>query len=293
MNYCKNKKYILFLVFSMIHVCAAQAQQLPVISLWPNGAPGANPNGGEETVRIHEQTGDHVISNVHNPSVIPYIPSKEKATGIAVVIAPGGGHREIWIDHEGHNIAKRLSENGIAAFVLKYRLARQENSTYTVEDHSLKDMLRAIRLVRSRASEWNIDPDKIGVMGFSAGGQVAALSDIRSDNGRVDANDPVETFSSKPNFQALIYAAWTNDITLSKNSSPAFILGGYQDMESISTGMAKLYLKFKEQNIPVELHIYAHSGHGFGIRKGDKGPSSKWPTALITWLYEVNKINSE
>lgn len=284
----KSYKYLLLFVFNVtyISVSVAQAQQLPAIPLWPNGAPGANPNGGEETVRIHETTGDHVVSNVHNPSVIPYLPSKENATGIAVVIAPGGAHREIWIDHEGHNVARLLSEKGIAAFIVKYRLARSEGSTYSVEDHSVKDMLRAVRLVRSRASEWNIDPDKIGVMGFSAGGQVAAMADIYADSGRVDVDEKVETFSSKPNFQVLIYPAWVNDIRLSKDSSPAFILGGFQDMESISTGMAKLYLKFKEQNIPAELHIYADASHGFGIRKENSGPSSKWTDALIAWIYD-------
>ena len=283
----KCYKYVLFFVFSLIHVCAAQAQKLSAISLWPNGAPGANPEGCEEIVRIYEPTGDHLISNVHNPSVIPYIPPKEKSTGIAIVIAPGGGHREIWIDHEGHNVAKRLSENGIAAFILKYRLARDENSTYTVEGHSVKDILRAIRLVRSRASEWNIDPDKIGVMGFSAGGQIAALADIQADSGSPYADDPVETFSSKPNFQALIYPAWLNSIIPSKQSSPAFILGGFHDMENISTGMAEFYLKFKKLNVPVELHIYANAGHGFGIREGDTGPSSGWPEVLVTWLYDI------
>jgi len=195
---CYKYKYVLFFVFSIIHICAAQAQHLSAISLWPNGTPGANPEGGEEIIRIYEPTGDHLISNVHNPSVIPYIPPKEKATGIAVVIAPGGGHREIWIDQEGHNVAQQLSENGIAVFILKYRLARDENSTYTVEDHSVRDMLRAIRVVRSRASEWNIDPGKIGVMGFSAGGHIAALADIRADSGQVNADDTVETYSSKP-----------------------------------------------------------------------------------------------
>ncbi len=287
------KSYALLFVFILIQVCAAHALQLSPISLWPNGAPGAETGSGEEIVEIYESTGDHLISNVHNPSIIPYIPPKEEATGIAVVIAPGGGHREIWIDHEGHNVAQRLSENGIAAFILKYRLARDENSTYTVKDHSVKDMLRAIRLVRSQTSEWNIEPDKIGVMGFSAGGQIAALADITADSGRADAGDPVGTFSSKPNFQALIYPAWVNEVTLSDKSSPAFILGGFQDMESISTGMAKLYLKLKEQNIPAELHIYANAGHGFGIREGDSGPSSKWPAALISWVYEINGISSD
>lgn len=289
----KSFKCALLFVFILIQVCVAHAQQLPPISLWPDGAPGANPEGGEEIVEVYESTGDHLIFNVHNPSVTPYIPSGDIATGIAIIIAPGGGHREIWIDHEGHNIAQRLSDNGIASFILKYRLARDENSTYTVEDHSVKDMHRAIRLVRSRASEWNINPDKIGVIGFSAGGQIAALADITADCGRADAGDPVEALSSKPNFQALIYPAWVNEITLSGKSSPAFILGGFQDMESISTGMAKLYLKFKELDVPAELHIYANANHGFGIRKGDTGPSSKWPAALIAWLYEINGISSD
>ena len=278
-------------VFVLISFYLSHAQQLPAIVLWPEGAPGAKTDGGEEIVSIHEPTGDHLISNVHGPSITPYIPSAEKATGIAMIIAPGGGHREIWIDHEGYNIAQLLAENGIAAFVLKYRLAREKNSTYTVEGHSVKDMLRAMRMVRSRAAEWNIDPNKLGVMGFSAGGQIAAMSDILADSGSVKAEDPVETFSSKPNFQALIYPAWVNDVPVSSRSSPAFILGGYQDMESISTGMPKLYLKFKEQNVPAELHIYANAGHGFGIRKNDKGPSSKWMTALIAWMYDVNKVS--
>ena len=289
----KNSKNVLFIVFIMMQIYTANAQQLPAISLWSEGAPGTKPDGGEEIARIYKPTGDHVISNVHNPSTTPYIPSGENATGIAIVIAPGGGHREIWIDHEGYNVAKRLYENGIAAFVLKYRLAKDTNSTYTVEGHSVKDMLRAIKLVRSHASEWNIDPDKIGVIGFSAGGEVAALADMYEDSGSSDANDPVETFSSKPNFQALIYPGSINKIVLSGKSSPAFILGGFHDREGISKGMAELYSKFKELNIPVELHIYANAGHGFGIRPGDKGASSKWPEALIAWLYDVNKISGD
>jgi len=287
----RKSKYTLSFVFILLSSYVLHAQRFPAISLWPGGAPGARTEGGKEIVDIREPNGDHVISNVHDPSITPYIPSVEKATGIALIIAPGGGHREIWIDHEGYNIAEQLVEEGIAVFVVKYRLAREKNSTYTVEGHSVKDMLRAIRLVRSKASEWKIDPHKIGVMGFSAGGQIAALSDIQADSGYVNNKDLIETFSSKPNFQALIYPAWVNDIPVSKHSSPAFILGGYRDMESISTGMPKLYLKFKEQNVPTELHIYANAGHGFGIRKGDKGPSSKWLTALIAWLYDINRIN--
>jgi len=289
----KNSSKILLVIFILAQAYAGQAQQLPAILLWAEGAPGSNPDGEEEIIRIYKSTGDHIISNVHNPSITPFIPMQENATGIAIVIAPGGGHREIWIDHEGYNVAKLLSEKGIAAFVLKYRLAKDTNSTYTVEGHSEKDLLRAIRLVRSRVSEWNIDPDKIGVIGFSAGGGLAALADMHADNGSPDMNDPVETFSSKPNFQALIYPGSINKIVLSGKSSPAFILGGFHDREDISIGMAELYLKFKELNIPAELHIYSNAGHGFGIRPGDKGASSEWPDALIAWLYDVNKIGGD
>lgn len=278
-------KYGLSILLSVICIYAAAAQPV-AIPLWPNGAPGANPKGGSEIVQIHQGTGEHLISNVHVPSITPYIPTADKATGIAVIIAPGGGHREIWIDHEGYTIAQHLVEHGVAAFVLKYRLAKEKNSTYTVEGHSVKDMLRAVRFVRSKASEWHIDPNKIGVMGFSAGGQIAALADVLADSGRVVADDKIETYSSKPNFQALVYPAWTSDIVISKRSSPAFILCGYHDMESISAVMPKLYLKFKEQNVPAELHIYADAGHGFGIRKTNTGPSSKWFDSFIAWLYD-------
>ena len=127
-------------------------------------------------------------------------------------------------------------------------------------------------------------------MGFSAGGQVAALTDLMADSGNVKSDDQVETFSSKPNFQVLVYPAWVNDITLSKSSAPAFIVGGFKDMESISTGMPKLYLKFKEVNVPAELHIYAGVGHGFGVNKANKGPYSKWLEPLIAWMFDINKI---
>ena len=107
-----------------------------------------------------------MISNIHNPSIMPYIPSKEKATGIAIVIAPGGGHREIWIDHEGYNVAQRFSESEIASFILKYGLANAENSTYTVENHSVRDMLRAIRLVRTVLLNGILIPIKAELLDF-------------------------------------------------------------------------------------------------------------------------------
>lgn len=263
------------------------AQEGNSIPLWPDGAPGARKDGGPEKVRINEPTGDHVISNIHNPSITPFIPPRGKSTGVAVIIAPGGGHRELWIDHEGYNVARRLNEDGIAAFVLKYRLANEENSTYTVDDDAVYDMVRAVRLVRSRADEWHIDPDKVGVMGFSAGGEVAALTDMNVNDFIPDTPIGVNAFAGKPDYQALIYPGRSYRITPSENSSPVFIACGYKDRDDISKGMANLYLKFRELNVPAELHIYANAGHGFGIRKGDEGASSNWPDALVAWIQDV------
>src|SRR5207237_3408666 len=160
--------------------------------------------------------GDHVVSNIHQPSITPYLPSKETATGAAVVIAPGGGHSELWMDHEGYNVAKWLSEHGVAGFVLKYRLARAKDSTYTIEGHSFADTQRALRLVRSRAAEWGVDPERIGVIGFSAGGELAALAGNRYDAGNDSAADPVDRLTSRPAFQALIYPAIPKDLQFSK-----------------------------------------------------------------------------
>ncbi len=143
----------------------AIAADQPVIFLWPNGAPGSEGHIAPEAVRTTPQ-GEHVISSVHRPSVTVYLPSKETATGAAVVIAPGGGHSELWTDHEGYNMASWLSNHGVAGIVLKYRLARERGSTYKVEVEALADMQRAIRLTRSHAAEWGINPDRVGVMGF-------------------------------------------------------------------------------------------------------------------------------
>src|SRR6187399_3327832 len=166
----KNK--LITLVFIMLSVFHSSAQEKEIL-LWPNGAPGSEGKTSKEKIRIAE-TGDHVVSNIHFPSLTIYLPDKNAATGTAVIVAPGGGHRELWIDHEGYDVAAWLRDHGIAAFVLKYRLARETNSTYKVDVHALADAQRALRLVRSRAEEWHIDPSRVGIMGFSAGGELAA-----------------------------------------------------------------------------------------------------------------------
>ncbi len=256
------------------------------IRLWPNGAPGSEGRTGEEAVRVTPE-GEHVVSNVHHPSLTPYLPDRAKATGAAVIIAPGGGHRELLTDHEGHNLARWLAARGVAAFVLKYRLAREANSTYKIEEHAFADMQRAIRLVRSRAREWNIVPTHIGAIGFSAGGELVALSGMRSDGGNREAADPVERESSRPDFQALIYPGASGKIVPAKDAPPVFLVCGYKDRPDISKGLAEVYLKFKEVGVPAELHIYANAGHGFGLRERTGGGLAGWPARFEEWMSEL------
>jgi endo-1,4-beta-xylanase len=233
-------------------------------------------------MRLYE--GDQVLSNIHHPSITPYLPSKETASGAAVIVIPGGGHRELWITHEGYNEAEWLRKKGIAAFVLKYRLAKDTNSTYTVDKEELADIQRAIRLVRSRAKEWGVDTAKIGVMGFSAGGEVAALSAMRFDAGNNNAPDPIDRFNSRPAFQALIYPGNSSGYEVVNNAPPVFLVAGYNDREDIAVGLAQVYLKYKKANVPAELHIYSNAGHGFGMRTRNTGAVTGWIDRFYEWL---------
>lgn len=271
---------------ALLLLCAMSGSEPQEILLWPSGAPGSEGKTAPEKVRITEQ-GDMVVRSINRPSITPYIPSPDKNTGVAVIVAPGGGHAELWITHEGYNPAKWLRDHGIAAFVLKYRLAKDSNSTYTVDKEEVMDIQRAIRLVRSRAKEWGIDTAKIGVMGFSAGGELAALAGMRYGEADKSANDPIDRESDKPNFQGLIYPGNIGGLTVSAASPPAFIAAGYHDRQDISEGAAQLYLKYKEAKVPAELHIYGNVGHGFGIRPSNKGAETYWPEQFEQWLVDM------
>lgn len=290
----KNKTFFLLLcVFLLFLAMRLVADKMPQrIFLWPAGAPGSEGKSGEEVVRV-TAGGDRVVSNIHNPSIFPYLPAPDRATGAAVVIAPGGGHRELWTTHEGHNVAEWLQQHGVAAFVLYYRLARETNSTYTVDGEALRDTQRAIQFVRSHAMEWRIDPQRVGMMGFSAGGELAALADMRFVDGKDDSTDPVDRFGSKPDFQALIYPGSSRRFEVSNTSSPAFIACGYNDRADISQGMAELYLKYKTAGVPAELHIYAKVGHGFGLRANQKGAVAKWPDQLLDWMNDMGFLKHD
>jgi endo-1,4-beta-xylanase len=265
---------------------AAVVAQPQTVILWPRGAPGSEGKSGAETVRINDQ-GEHIVSNVHAPSLSVFLPApSDKSTRTAVVVIPGGGHSELWMDHEGYKVAEFLAAHGVAAFVLKYRLARAQGSTYTVQGSALADVQRAIRLVRDRSSEWHVDPGHVGVMGFSAGAELAALAATRSDGGERSAADPVDRQSSRPAFQALFYPAIPEGMMLSKETPPAFLVAGAEDQPGISQGIATLYLALRKAGAPAELHIYDGVGHGFGLRSSNAGPVAEWPRVFIEWLNE-------
>jgi endo-1,4-beta-xylanase len=188
------------------------------------------------------------------------------------------------VDHEGYNVARWLSERGTTAFVLKNRLARQTNSTYSIEVHALADTQRAVRLVRSRAKEWGVNPAAVGVLGFSAGRELAALACMKFDAGNEAATDAVERQGSRPDFQALIYPGRSRRIEPATNSPPVFLACAFNDRPDISEGLAELYLRFKKAGVPAELHIYADGGHGFGLRTKNAKPVGSWPERFSDWL---------
>jgi acetyl esterase/lipase len=284
MKKIKIAKYIFTLLLSALVINAAAQKEM---LLWPGGAPGSEGKTGEEKVSTSAR-GEISISNVHHPSIIPYLPAKDKNTGVAIIIAPGGGHTSLKMDYEGSNLAKFLNERGITAFVLKYRLAKEPGSTYTIDGDAEADMQRSIRLVKSRATEWGIDTARIGVLGYSAGGEIAGLSAMRFDSAKLNPTDIIDRQSSRPSFQVLVYPGGITRLQPVKNSPPLFITGGYMDRDEIAKGMALLYVKYKEAGIPAELHIYATAVHGFGVRDNTKGAVAGWPYRLYDWLFDMN-----
>ena len=260
------------------------------IALWPQGAAGSE-GRMQEPENVDRENGKCNVTNVHHPSITPFLPNKDVATGTAIIIAPGGGHRVLCLGHEGDSLAEWFAEHGIAAFVLRYRLAREEGSTYTVDDHAMADTRRAIRMVRNRAKEWNVNAERIGILGFSAGGELAALAAMNFDAGNPAAADPVERVSCRPDFQVLIYPGSSDRFQVKAGMPPAFIALGAKDRPDISLGMAKLYLQYKEVEVPCELHIYSNAGHGFGYRPDTTHAAGDWPMRLREWLVDSQLLS--
>jgi endo-1,4-beta-xylanase len=255
------------------------------LPLWPKGAPGSEGQTSAEVVKdVSGNSGilSRQVSNIHNPSLIVYLPPKEKANGAAIIIAPGGGHQFLSIDLEGHEIARWLNTIGVAGIVLKYRLAKSPNSPYSVDD-AQADGLRSVRVVRAHAKEWAIDPARIGFMGFSAGGEVASRVETHFDKGNPNSSDPVERESSRPDFAILGYpGTQASSVHILADTPPTFLVQAYDDRIG-SERAAEYFLLLKKANVPAELHIYRRGGHGFGIRDR-KVPTSTWPARLVDWM---------
>lgn len=273
----------------------ALAADHPEIPLWANGAPGSE---GKTAKEVYEPpTKDHSylkVTSVHNPSLTVFLPPRETATGAAMVIAPGGGHQFLNFDQEGTYVAEYLNSIGVAGFVLKYRLAREPGSTYKVDD-AVADAQRAIRLIRSRAGDWQVNPARVGLMGFSAGGEVAASASTRFDAGKAESADPIERQSSRPDFDALIYPGIrAENYTIPKDMPVTFMLCADND-RGPSNALAGLYPMLKAAGVKTEVHIYSSGGHGFGINPNTRSQSpvaTTWQSRLGDWLGDIGMLKA-
>lgn len=257
--------------------------------LWPDGAPGATDQGYG-----------------HEPSITVYLPAPEKATGTAIVVCPGGGYGTLALDHEGEQLGQWLIGEGIAAFVLQYRHAPLYGHPYP-----LMDAQRAVRTVRYNAETWNVKPDRIGILGFSAGGHLTTSTGVLHEDGQADAADPIDRISARPDFMAPIYPVVTmqDDYThtgsrknlLGENPDPAlveryslerqvnattpptFLVHTTEDTVVPVENSVQLYLAIHHAGVPVEMHIYEKGRHGLGLGGGDAAFAT-WPGHFIDWL---------
>jgi acetyl esterase/lipase len=273
-----------------VHVRPTAAPTFPelpaAIRLWRDVAPGSE--GHSSPLKMDWQNYDTtwyaVVTNINVPSIIPFLPKAGTCTGTAVVVCPGGGHQNLAMEHEGYAVGTWLSQHGIAAFVLEYRLARADGSVYSVNVHSLMDAQRAIRTVRARAREWDLNPARVGIMGFSAGGEVAALAATAFDPPVKGSDDAVDALDCRPDFQALFYPGMPHpQLSPNGRTPPAFLCGAYDDQFHLTSPMVQYYLKLADAGVPTELHVYAHGGHGFGIRDLDR-PVYSWMSLFQTWV---------
>ena len=271
---------ILLLLFS-----AVIAQDTPVtIHLWPNGAPGYESRKNEP-----EQAKDYWVKNIHNPSITVYLPPKDKANGAAVIICPGGGFRLLVYNSEGVAPAQFLNSIGVVAIVLKYRLFREDSAVYTLEKEVRQDAYRAMRVVRSHAAEWNIDTARVGMWGFSAGGEVVSQVAYANGAGDPKAKDPVDRLNGKPNFQILVYPGPLGiPDTVPADAPKAFLIAANDD-ECCSVPIVNLLQRYRQAKVPVEAHIFANGNHAFNMGYRSNLQSIKaWPQLLTNWMTDSN-----
>lgn len=278
-------KIKLIVRFSGALLCCAlraSAKDVPqVIPLWAKGAPGFEARRDEP-----ELARDYWVKNIHNPSLTVFPAPPEKANGTAVLIVPGGGHRELVFNAEGVEPAKFLNDLGVTCFVLKHRLARETNSPYSLQIHPRQDAQRAMRLIRSRAAEWNLATNRIGALGFSAGGEVVAMLVYGPSAGDPNGSDVIDRMSCRVDFQISIYPGPLGIPTgpIPADAPPAFFLVANDDSSHVRPVLEQLE-KYRAASRPVEVHLYARGGHGFNLGQRSKLASIHgWPQRLAEWL---------
>jgi len=267
------------LVLSSLALSSLAKTAPPVVPLWEKGAPGFENRRNEP-----ELAQDWWVRNIHNPSLTVFLPPPERATGAAVVVAPGGGYRELVFNAEGKQTAEFLNKLGVAAFVLKYRLPNEAGSPYNM-DHVRQDAWRALRLVRSRAQEWHLDPQRVGMLGFSAGGDLVGQIAYASGAGDPTASDPIDRQNGRPDFQILIYPGGKVPDSIPADAPPAFLLVASDDEYGCDKTTLELFSKLHAAHVPVEAHFLARGKHAFNM--GDRSSFvsvRSWPARMADWL---------
>ena len=283
------KRFTSSLFAVLIAASTAFADEPQVIHLWPNGAPGFEDRRDEP-----ELAKDYWVRNIHNPSITVFPAPKEKANGAAMLIVPGGGHRELGFIPEGVEPAKYLNDLGITCFVLKHRLPRETNSPYSLQIHPRQDAQRAMRVIRSRAAEWNLDTNRIGALGFSAGGEVVALLVYSPTGGDTNSTDVIERMNCRADFQLSIYPGPLGVPTgeIPADAPPAFFLVSNDDNSHVGPVLAQLE-KYRAAKRPVEVHLYSKGGHGYNMGGRSKLASiHSWPQRMADWLADNGFLNS-
>ncbi len=247
--------------------------------LWSNGAPGF-----ERRAAIPEESAEYWTKHINNPSITAFLPAPDKANGAAVVIVPGGGHRIIVITTEGNDVARWYAARGVAAFVVRYRLFREEGSPYVQED-ARADVERAMRLVRSRAASFGVDPHRIGIMGFSAGGELARMAALSAPVPPRGKPDEIDRASARPDFAILEFPGPLRAVETVTTDSPPMLLAAANDDTCCSAPLVDLLQAYRAAGASVELHLYAAGGHAFNM--GEDTPLASlrhWPDRIPDWM---------
>ena len=283
-----NKVCLLISVMLVCNISITNAQSDSlVLPLWKNGAPGFE-NRKDEA----EEAKDYWIKNINNPSITVFFPPADIANGTAVLICPGGGFRLLVFKSEGIDPAKFLNKLGITAIILKYRLPREPNSPYSLDKQPAEDAYRAMRLVRSHAKEWKIDTNRLGMLGFSAGGEVVDAISFNAGEGNPQAADLIDRLNGRPDFIIQIYPGplfIPNQVP--SWAPPAFLIAGNED-SCCSVTVISLLEKYRSAKVSVQAHIIAHADHAFNMGYRSNLQSIKsWPQLMKNWLRDAKLIN--